>query len=299
MDAEQRGVDVDLTAGEPSDLGSFGSEPSGPELASLVGSGPEASRPEATRARADRSPGGIQSLARAMTTLETIAAHGGVLGVSQIAASSGLSVPTVHRIVRTLVDLGYLRQEPSRQYALGPRLLLLADSSSAMMKSTAHPHLARLVDELGETANLAMFDGSQVAYVAQVPSRHAMRMFTEVGKRVMPHCTAVGKALLLETPPEVVRTLLRRNGMPRRTDHTLTDPEAYLAQLAAAAVEGFTLDDGEQEIGVRCVAVPVRGTPVKLALSVSGPPPRVTAELVERAVPLLKQVAADFAAELA
>ncbi len=64
------------------------------------------------------SPGGIQSVVRAMTTLETIASQGGVLGVPQIAARSGLSVPTVHRIVRTLVGLGYLRQEPSRLYTL-------------------------------------------------------------------------------------------------------------------------------------------------------------------------------------
>ena len=245
------------------------------------------------------SPSGIQSVVRAMTTLETIAAHGGVLGVSQIAARSGLSVPTVHRIVRTLVDLGYLRQEPSRLYALGPRLLLLADSSSATMRSTAQRHLARLVDELGETANLAVLDGNQVAYVAQVPSRHAMRMFTEVGKRVMPHCTAVGKALLAGRPPQEVRRLLERNGMPRRTDMTITDPDAYLAQLSAAARDGYALDDGEQEIGVRCVAVPVRDAPVRLALSISGPAPRMTAQLVERAVPLLQEVAADFAADLA
>jgi IclR family transcriptional regulator, acetate operon repressor len=244
------------------------------------------------------SPGGVQSVVRAMTTLETIAASGGVLGVSQIAARSGLSVPTVHRIVRTLVDLGYLRQEPSRLYALGPRLLLLADSSSAMMRSTAQRHLSRLVDELGETANLAMLDGSQVAYVAQAPSRHAMRMFTEVGKRVMPHCTAVGKALLLATPPDDVRVLLQRNGMPRRTDMTITDPDTFLEHLAAAALDGYALDDGEQEIGVRCVAVPVPDAPVRLALSISGPAPRMTPELVRRAVPLLTAVACDFSADL-
>jgi len=247
---------------------------------------------------AEGSPGGIQSVVRAMTTLETIASHGGVLGVSQIAAHSGLSVPTVHRIVRTLVDLGYLRQEPSRLYALGPRLLLLADSSSATMRSTAQRHLARLVDELGETANLAMLDGSQVAYVAQVPSRHAMRMFTEVGKRVMPHCTAVGKALLLGTPPDEVRLLLQRNGMPRRTDRTITDPDVFVEHLSAAAGDGFAVDDGEQEIGVRCVAVPVPDAPVRLALSISGPAPRMTSDLVSRAAPLLQSVAAEFSADL-
>lgn len=246
-----------------------------------------------------QSPGGIQSVARAMRTLETIAAHGGVLGVSQIAAHSGLAVPTIHRIVRTLVDLGYLRQEPSRQYALGPRLLLLADRSAAILTTTARPHLSRLVDELGETANLAMLDSGEVAYVAQVPSKHSMRMFTEVGKRVMPHCTAVGKALLSRLPEDEVRVLLARNGMPRRTDHTITDPDTYVAQLHDVARDGYALDDGEQEVGVRCVAVPVGSAPVALALSVSGPAPRMTPELVDRAVPLLRDVSAALAADLA
>jgi len=245
-----------------------------------------------------RSPGGIQSLERSMRVLETIAAHGGVLGVSQIATLSGLAVPTIHRIVRTLVDLGYLRQEPSRRYALGPRLLLLADSSSSILTSTARQHLARLVDELGETSNLAMLDGAQVAYVAQVPSKHAMRMFTEVGKRVMPHCTAVGKALLAALPPERVRVLLQRNGMARHTDRTITDPDALLDELLHVADQGYAIDDGEQEVGVRCVAVAVLGAPVHLALSISGPAPRMTPELVQRAVPVLQDVAAALSHDL-
>ncbi len=116
-------------------------------------------------------------------------------------APSGLAPATLHRLARTLVDLGYLRQEASRRYALGPRLFLLAESSSTMLNSVALPHLAHLVDEIGETANLAMLDGDQVAYVAQAPGRHSMRMFTEVGRRVLPHCTAVGKALLAVAPP--------------------------------------------------------------------------------------------------
>ena len=100
-----------------------------------------------------------------------------------------------------------------------------------MLNSVALPHLAHLVDEIGETANLAMLDGDQVAYVAQVPGRHSMRMFTEVGRRVLPHCTAVGKALLAASSDDEVRALLARTGMPRHTPHTLTEPGKLLAQL--------------------------------------------------------------------
>jgi IclR family acetate operon transcriptional repressor len=150
--------------------------------------------------------GGVQSLERAFGLLELVAAQRGAMSLSELASASGLAPATLHRLARTLVDLGYLRQEPSRRYALGPRLSLLAESSSTMLNSVALPHLSHLVDEIGETANLAMLDGDRVAYVAQAPGRHSMRMFTEVGRRVLPHCTAVGKALLATSSDADVRS---------------------------------------------------------------------------------------------
>ena len=243
--------------------------------------------------------GGVQSIKRAMHVLEAVARNEAGIGLSRIAAETGLPLPTIHRLVRTLVDLGYLRQEPSRAYALGPRLLLLTESSSAMLNSIARPHLSELVDSLGETANLAMLDGDRAAYLAQVPSRHAMRMFTEVGRRVLLHCTGVGKVLASTLPPDEVRDILDRSGMPTQTEHTLTDPEAVLRQLDWVRRHGYALDDGEQEIGVRCVAVTVPDVPVRLALSVSGPTARISDDVVQVAVPLLHRAAGALAADLA
>ena len=242
---------------------------------------------------------GVQSLERAFGLLEVIAAHRGAMSLSELATSSGLPPPTLHRLARTLVDLGYLRQEPSRRYALGPRLFLLAESSTMMLNAVALPHLSHLVDEIGETANLAMLDGDQVAYVAQAPGRHSMRMFTEVGRRVQPHCTAVGKALLAATTDEEVRALLQRTGLPRHTPHTVTDPDEFLAQLGRVRDSGYAMDEGEQEVGVRCIAVKVPESTLPLAISVSGPAPRMTDDLVGDAFPVLRAAAASFAADLA
>jgi IclR family acetate operon transcriptional repressor len=245
-----------------------------------------------------RTPGGVQSIERAFSLLETVAAHDGAMGLSQLAAECDLPLPTIHRLARTLVALGYLRQESNRQYTLGPRVLLLGESSSKMLNTIALPHLGHLVDELGETANLAILDGDQVAYVAQVPGRHSMRMFTEVGRRVHPHCTAVGKALLSVEPVDQVRALLARTGMPRHTPHTIVDLDQLLEQLERTAREGYALDEGEQEVGVRCLAVPVPAPDVRLAVSVSGPAPRMTEELLQRAVPLLRRTATALARDL-
>ncbi len=243
--------------------------------------------------------GGVQSIERAFAVLELVATNGGSMALSTLARGAALPPATLHRLAATLVDLGYLRQEASRRYALGPRLALLADRSWARLSSTALPHLSHLVDETGETANLAMLDGDHVTYVAQAPGRHSMRMFTEVGRRVNPHCTAVGKAMLATSSDDEVRALLARTGLPRQTPHTLTDPEEFLAELARVRRQGYALDEGEQEVGVRCVAVVVPGSTLRLALSVSGPAPRMTDELLVDAVPVLQQAAGSLAGQLA
>ncbi|KWX04790.1 IclR family transcriptional regulator [Carbonactinospora thermoautotrophica] len=242
--------------------------------------------------------GGVQSLERAFTLLECIADAGGEVGLSQLARDSGLPLPTIHRLLRTLVNQGYVRQQPSRRYALGPRLIRLGENASRQVGSWARPYLVKLVEEIGETANMAMLDGDEVVYVAQAPSRHySMRMFTEVGRRVSPHCTAVGKALLALLPPATVRDILARIGMPRQTEHTITDPDVLLAELERIRERGYAVDNGEQEIGVRCVAVAVPNAPTLTAVSISGPEGRMTDQLFERAIPLLKRTAQDLAAE--
>jgi IclR family acetate operon transcriptional repressor len=241
---------------------------------------------------------GVQSLERAFLLLELMAEAGGEVALSRLAVDSGLPLSTIHRLVRTLVARGYVRQLPSRRYVLGPRLIHLGESSSRTLGTWARPHLNALVDAFGETANLAMLDGDRVVYVAQVPSRHSMRMFTEVGRRVHLHCTGVGKALLSQLPEDTARELLVRGGMPRRTPLTVTDPDELLAQLPRIAEQGYALDDGEQETGVRCVAVPVPGGPLMTAISISGPEGRVAMENVPQVVHLLQTSAAALAAEL-
>ncbi|WP_059011268.1 IclR family transcriptional regulator [Streptomyces specialis] len=249
--------------------------------------------------RKSSAGGGVQSLERAFALLEQMADAGGETGLSELAASSGLPLPTIHRLMRTLVACGYVRQQPNRRYALGPRLIRLGESAARPLATWARPHLARLVEETGETANMALLDGDAVVYVAQVPSRHSMRMFTEVGRRVLPHSTGVGKVLLAGLPDREVRALLRRTGMPSATERTITTPEAFLAELRAVRENGYAVDDNEQEIGVRCIAVRVPDSPTAAAISVSGPAGRMTDAATEKMVPLLHEVATDLSAALA
>src|SRR6478672_8977941 len=158
--------------------------------------------------------GGVQSVGRVLDLLEIVGDAGGEIGLSELAARSGLPLPSIHRLVRTLVERGYMRQLSNRRYALGARLVPLGQVAGTMLGAWAQPVLTELVDALGESANLAVLDHDAVMYIGQVPSRHTMRMFTEPGRRVPAHCTGVGKALLSQLSDEAVRELLARTGMP-------------------------------------------------------------------------------------
>ncbi|TWH22874.1 IclR family transcriptional regulator [Prauserella rugosa] len=242
--------------------------------------------------------GGVQSLERAFELLERLADAGGEASLSELATSSGLPMPTIHRLIRTLVASGYVRQNANRRYALGARLIRLGEHASLQFGTWARPLLAELVDEVGETANLAVLERDEVVYVSQAPSKHSMRMFTEVGRRLLPHGTGVGKAILAGLPSDEVRALLGRTGMPAYTDHTITDVDRFLAHLADIAEQGYALDESEQELGVRCIAVPVPGTPTPTAVSVSGPEGRLTKDAVGRIAPLVIRTAEQLSKQL-
>ena len=243
--------------------------------------------------------GGVQSIERAFDLLEMLADAGGALGLSELANASGLPLPTVHRLMRTLVNRGYVRQETSRRYTLGSKLIRLGETSSRTLGTWLRPFLAQLVRLTSETANLAMLDGDEVVYMAQVPSPHSMRMFTEPGRRVRPHSTAVGKALLAELPPEQARAVLERGGMPAATPATITDPDLLLAHLEVIRKQGYAVDEGEQEVGVRCFAVAIPDAPAPLAVSTSGPQARMTDDAAARIVPALKRIAAEMSETIA
>ncbi|OBA60220.1 IclR family transcriptional regulator [Mycobacterium sp. 1100029.7] len=242
--------------------------------------------------------GAVQSVERAFGLLEILAAMGGTGALGELAARAGLPQPTIHRLARTMLGMGYLRQLPNRHYSLGPRLIRLGDSAGQLIGVWARTHLRELVDGTGETANMAVMDNDMAVYVAQVPSPHSMRMFTEVGRRVYPHSTGVGKALLMQLPDEALVALVARTGMPASTENTHTTADKLLHDIRACRARGYAIDEGEQELGVRCFAVPVPDAPSLAAISISGPAVRVTLQSAATLTPLLKRVAGDIAAQL-
>jgi IclR family acetate operon transcriptional repressor len=241
---------------------------------------------------------GVQSLTRAFGLLEHLNDAGGSAGLSELATRSGLPLGTIHRLMQALVGLGYARQGPSRRYSLGPKLIRLGESASEMIASWVMPYLVQLAQEIGETANAAVLSRDSVVYIAQAPSPHSMRMFTEVGRRVLPHCTGVGKALLATLPEAEAMAIVGRTGLPAETPRTIVDRDELAKELARIRELGYAVDDGEQEMGVRCVAVSVVGLPVLAAISVSGPDSRVRQDLIATIAPVLIEMSHKIVADL-
>lgn len=241
----------------------------------------------------------VQSIARAFQVLEILAESDNARGLSDIAQKAGHSQPTIHRSLRTLVDLGYVRQEPSRRYGLGPKLIRLGERAVRDISAWAQPLLEQVVRDLEESVNMAMLDGDRIVYIAHVPSPQSVRMFTEVGSRAYPHSTGVGKALLSEMPASVVEGIVARAGMPSFTPYTITDFPSLLTELNSVAKRGYAVDRQEQELGVRCIAVTIPESPTRMALSVSGPSTRMDDAMVERSVPILKKAAQSLSESLA
>ena len=249
-----------------------------------------------TLADDDRSRDRVQSVVRAFALLELMSEANGVMGVTELGRLSGMAPPTVHRLMRTIVDLGYARQVSSRQYVLGPKLSALGSSATSVLGLWAGPVLRQLVDEVEESANFAVLEGHEVVYVAQAPGRHSMRMFTETGRRAAAHATAVGKAILADLPDDTIDVMFAPSAMASQTQNTITSLPTLKRELRAVRRRGYATDEEEQEVGVRCVAVAIPDSTVLGAVSISGPAGRMTEDVIDAAIPKLRHAATQLTA---
>jgi IclR family acetate operon transcriptional repressor len=126
-------------------------------------------------------------------------------------------------------------------------------------------------------------------------------MFTELGNRVPLHCTGCGKVLLAYQSEKVIDSIIATTGLPAHTEKTITDPQQFRQELATIRQRGYAIDNGEQEEGVRCLAVPVYGPDGKVvaAISISGPSSRVDSSRIPSLIPQLKRISSAITSELA
>lgn len=211
----------------------------------------------------------VRTAARALRVLETLAAAGGSLGLRELSKRSGLPIATIHRVAGTLDQLGYVRRENDRCYALGPSLMQLGEAAASQLSQWALPSLRVLAERTGESASLAILERDRAVYVAHVPSSYAIGMPPDIGRHVFLHSSAVGKVLLAAQKTDVVDEIVRL-GLPRRTPQTIVDEGVLRAELEKVRERGFATEDEEDELGMISLAVPI-GDPPRAAMSVSAP----------------------------
>ncbi len=226
--------------------------------------------------------GGVQAIERALILLEHLAFAGTWVGISELSQATGQPAGTIHRLLMTLIARGYVtRDERTRRYTLGPACHLLAARAryQADWKTLATPLLQKLAEVSGETANLAVLEHQSAVYVAQAQSARLVRMFAEPGKPVPLHATGCGKVLLAYQPENVVQFVLGQVDLTAFTSTTITDKTQLSQELALIKKRGYAIDQGEQEEGVHCLAVPVfregASEHIQAALSISGPSSRL------------------------
>ena len=246
----------------------------------------------------------VQAVDRSLAILEAMAREGGPMALGEISAEVELTRSTVHRLLATLISRGFVRQDPmSGRYFLGLKALEVGASCLTNMdiRFIARPFLRELARECGETANLAVLDGLEVVYIDQVETENLIKMRARLGWRGPAYCTAAGKALLADLPRAELERLIGQRVLKRYTARTITDPERLFEELARIREEGYALDFGEMEPGVRCAAAPIRSHegPALYAVSVSGPGIRINGDRLRRfIVPAVLRAAEAISGEL-
>ena len=220
-------------------------------------------RPEAKRSRGRPRSGDagaiVQALDRGLVLLATLARTDRAT-LTEIALSAGMAPSTAHRMLTTMQRHGITEfDEASQHWMVGVEAFRIG---SSFMRRTGLVEAARgimhdLMEETGETANMAVADSGEVVFISQVECHDPIRAFFRPGTRGHMHASGIGKALLSELDQREVEAILARKGLPAFTPKTLTSPDALFADLAATRDRGWSLDDEERTLGMRCLAAPI------------------------------------------
>ena len=224
--------------------------------------------------------GQVQSLDRALSILERLAEADGMT-LTDLAQSVGLAPSTTHRLLTTLQQRRFA--DFDTDYGVWVIGVAAFNVGNAFLRNRrivtlGRPVMRRLMEDVGETVNLAVEDKDELVYVTQFESHAPMRAFFRPGRRAPMHASAVGKAMLAEMDDEMLKDILHSKGMPRFTDKTIVDPAALRAELLKTRERGWGVDDEEHTVGMRCVAATIHNEhgEVIAGVSLSGPSVRVT-----------------------
>ncbi len=225
----------------------------------------------------------IQVADRLFQLVEILAADG-PSGLIELSKKLNLNKSTVHRLLNSLIYMGYVRQDSDTlKYSLTFKIWEIANQSLARFDivDIARPYLKKLVEETGETVHLVVKDGINAIYLDKVESyTNSVRLVSRVGESIPLYCSGVGKAILAEMNDSEILSLWKASNVKRLTEHTITSFDEFMEKIQDIRSLGYALDDEENELGVRCIAACLkdyRGR-ARYAFSISAPVTRMSDE---------------------
>jgi len=250
----------------------------------------------------DRQRSGVQSLGRAFAILEEVARHREGIGLAELSKLVGLHNSTTFHLAKTMVSLGYMRQErDSKRYRVGRPLFALAASAldEIEMVNLATPVLEDLSRETGESGHFAVRMGDSVVVIARTSGPGAFQLTDRVGVVRPAHCTALGKIILASLRPDQLKRFLERVELKPSTAKSITEASVLLREIAEVRRSAIAIDDGEFNAEVRCIAVPVYNFTGDVigALGISGPIWRMSDQVLKSRARLVQAAARRLSAE--
>jgi IclR family acetate operon transcriptional repressor len=259
------------------------------------------------RGRTPSKPGAataqVQSLTRGLSILEALATAEAGISLTDIAHRVDLPPSTTHRLLSTLEKMGYVYQsEELGHWYVGLQAFTVGSGFLANRDfvGQSHVYMRRLMEQSGETANLAILDGTEAVFIAQVQCREMMRILVKLGSRVPLHASGVGKAIFAALPDEQIDAILKVKGLPRITGNTIVAPETMWAALKVIRHRGYSFDDEEHAPGTRCVAATIYDEYAEPlgAISLAGPSSRLPDERIKQLGPIVAHTAEELTRKL-
>lgn len=245
----------------------------------------------------------VQSAERIFQVMEMLADNG-EMGLMEISAALGLHKSTVHRLLMSLIYMGYAKQdEATQKYMLSYKVVNMAGKILDRMDilQVAKPYMERLSDLSGETVHLVQREGNKILYIYKIEARvGSIRMVSRVGMMHPMYCSGVGKAIMATLSEAEIRQIWDESVIEKKTDKTITDFADMQKVLAEVKEKGYALDDEENEKDVRCIAACLYSyqKEVRYAFSISGPTSRMTRERVEELSADVKKIQEELSREL-
>ena len=241
----------------------------------------------------------VQSIDRTFDILELLAFHDNGMNLTEIGKHLDLPRSTVFRLLAVLRDRNYIeKNDSSSVYRLGLGFIGLCSGllNSLELKTEAQVHLRRLSSLTNQVVFLAIEQEGEVAYIDKVERHREIRSYCFIGQRVPMYCSALGKSLLMAYSEEGIREYAARTPMEKKTENTITDADSLIKELEDSRKRGYSVDNEEIDLGMKCVAAPIydyRNT-IIAAVSTSWDLAGSEEDVTERNIALVKETAHEI-----